>query len=332
MAKEYSGVRVVIKLMKGKIRKVKIFPQKIEAGGRIKTYLEFSGTLRNGFFDNAIINEDNITIGWNPDPSTYDRDRKSGTIKGRVETTSEWNYFVPQWFLPGSYILSVRVYDDLDGTRKSRRLIARKDVKVEITKSKSDKIEFLFTAYEKLFNRKPHQGGLRNWYWNLQLKGLTKAIAMENGFIKSPEYRLRYFYKFITLGEDISTFEYDKWYNQLIGFGKSDTTTFQKLFSEMGKEARKLTNKKYLEKITATFTEIDETTKEYLQEISQKRKDKVNFTVDIVDNQRVQKLIIFNKFFHEIIEGKELHERRMDYLNGLESFDNLWNRYYREVN
>jgi len=318
--------------MDAEIKNVRVSPQCIEAGGRIKTHLDFSGSLRNGFFDNAIINTNGRIIDWNPDPSTWDRHRNSGTLHGKIETASEWYYFVPEWILPGKYVVSVRVYDDLDGTRKSRKLIIKNDVKVQFTKSKSDNIKFLFYAYEKLFNRNPDQEGIKNWYNFLQIRGMMKSQVIESGFVKSPEYRLRYFLKIIAPEKKITENQHSNWYNELKRVGVSDTNIFENIFSEIREDTKWIRKIDYVNKINKMFKYQDKNIEKYLEELSNKRINKVNFFIQIIDNQRFQKLIIFNKFFSHIINHPELNEKFSNYLDGLESFDNIWDKYCKNAN
>lgn len=317
--------------MSGKIKDVGISSDRIEAGNRMTTSLHFDGELCNGFFDNIIINERNVIVDWNSDPWSYDPSRKSGRLQGSVKVEAKWHYHFPEWLLPGKYVVSVRVYDDPNGTRKSRKLIDRIDLDIQVTKSTSDNMKLLYLVYRRLLNRSPDQQGLRFWYENMQHHGVTKAWVVETGFAKSREFKLRQFYKFMTLGEAITEKEYKKWEKLLCGLFENETNNFDRFFSQKGGKARKLSNAEYVESIIGLLENIDSASHQFLSQLEAKKITKAKLTMEIVENNRLLKLIIFNNFFASVVSSVELESELQHYLDGIKSFENLWTKFNRQL-
>jgi len=310
------------------LKNVKIKPMKVNAGDRIQTSLEYSGNLKNGFFDNAIINCNNDIVDWNPDPHTFDRSKYSGVLHDEVNIKSNWNYFIPEWILPGKCIISVRVYDDIDGTVKTRKIIERQDINITVNQSKSDIITFLFITYNNLFDRNPDQNGLKTWYNALQIQGVPKSVVIENGFLNSHEYRLRYFYKFINIDEGINQKLYNEWYDELIRYGASDKKPYNLMFNDIKFKSKNLSNKEYCDKIINSFIKIDDTSMTLINNLCKERINKIDITLNILDNFRLKKLIIFNKIYSPIISENNTLKELMNYIDNLVTFDDLWNKYY----
>ena len=87
--------------------KSKITPLEIEAGEKITITCDFSGSLNFGFFDIALLQNNEKTIAWMPDRQTWNKYRDTGVLTGTGKFSTKWEHFIPDWIPNGKYQIVV---------------------------------------------------------------------------------------------------------------------------------------------------------------------------------------------------------------------------------
>jgi len=112
-----------------------IKPSIVTQGQKFRTFVQFTGSLENGFFDNYIQHLDLEFDDWNWDPSTLKSPgpKAYGTLTGKYrDYTSNWTCDTSK-YPPGKYRIYVRVYDDkIKNERKQRIIIKEKIIDIKI--------------------------------------------------------------------------------------------------------------------------------------------------------------------------------------------------------
>ena len=102
----------------------KISPKRVKQGNEYKTSVQFSGFLRNGFFDNYIQHLESNWHTWNWDKSTLSNidNRSPGNLRGIVNIKSTYKWRTENWPI-GNYKIYVRVYDHIIPGYIGRKMI-----------------------------------------------------------------------------------------------------------------------------------------------------------------------------------------------------------------
>ena len=99
-----------IKEKKGKIKfKADINKNSIERGQELIANINFEGTIKNGFFNLDIENNETGQRKEIPDNETFIQEQGKGKLNGSVKITKEWKWAVPQD--TGNYTVKIAVYE-----------------------------------------------------------------------------------------------------------------------------------------------------------------------------------------------------------------------------
>ncbi len=172
-------------------------PLEIEAGEKLSVYCEYSGPLLHGFFDLALIVDEKYWL-WFPDENSWNPWRDTGVLSGAGPFRTEWAPFVQDWVPEGEYEVLALVYDDKEGKNIDRKPISQQRFKIKIYDSKHPDAAFVRELYKRFLDRKPDIAGYRVWFVNLQIVKAEKRQVLEIGFLRSPEFRVRFIHEFLT--------------------------------------------------------------------------------------------------------------------------------------
>jgi len=188
-------------------------PHKIKAGESFTTKATFMGTVRNGFFDNKILDPDRKKFAWSPDLYTWDAYRDTGTLQlDNEKYVSKWPTKIPAWAKPGEYVIIVGMFEDPTSTpRKERSLTASVSKTITVQSTSNESILLLNKLYRGFLKRDPDIDGLRNWYEYIISAKPRKSVIIERGFLYSPEFFIKKVYETL-IGGDLLGRDYELWH------------------------------------------------------------------------------------------------------------------------
>jgi|GEM_PF-2003078 len=96
----------------------RISPDRLAAGSKYMTHVEFTGSVENGFFDNYVVHRTSSFTDWNWDPQTLPKSSGPGTLNGNVSVMLDYSHSTAGW-PRGEFDIHVRLYSHggLDGVR-----------------------------------------------------------------------------------------------------------------------------------------------------------------------------------------------------------------------
>jgi hypothetical protein len=268
-----------------------IFPKEVEAGEKISIQCSFSGHLNFGFFDVALeLDNKGEFIVWMPDSETWNVYRDTGVLRGTKQFSTEWKPFIPDWIPNGEYKIWVLLYDDKDGKKLGRIPLAKQEHKIIIRDSIHPEAIFVRKLYRLLLKRMPEITGYRTWFENLQIHLVNRIQVLEIGFLRSPEFRVRFINKLVKK-QNIEKEQLEKSIQNLMHHSLSDyiSNSYPELVSMID-----------LKKRVIAFLNLDEKGVEELTRIEKSAKNIHESLELIINNFLLEKYILINCLFPNV--------------------------------
>lgn len=175
-----------------------INPTELEAGGKIHIKCAYSGKLNFGFFDVAMLDQEEKPVVWMPDRGTWMSYRDTGILTGESDFSTQWDHFIPDWIPEGKYKFRTMVYDDKTGKNLGKREPIAKNEHIILIKSSKHPDAILVRKFYKLFlERIPDMIGYQTWFNNLQILKANRRQVLEIGFLRCPEFRARFIHRLL---------------------------------------------------------------------------------------------------------------------------------------
>jgi len=110
-----------------------IHPVIIRQGETYTTKVRFSGTIKNGFFDNYIEHLNLPFRKWNWDSKTLPKSGHTdpGLLNGTVDITTEYRHSTKKWPV-GKYLIHVRLYEHKEPGKRGRKIVTQNIHEIEV--------------------------------------------------------------------------------------------------------------------------------------------------------------------------------------------------------
>lgn len=110
-----------------------ISPNKIKLGNSYKTSVKFRGSLKNGFFDNKVVNNSTKKVYWHVDKETFPKSGKTvgGILDGKVSIQKNFSHSTAG-MEKGTHTIYARVYNHPVIGQEGREVVSEEIIEIEI--------------------------------------------------------------------------------------------------------------------------------------------------------------------------------------------------------
>mgnify|MGYP000953604257 CR=1 FL=1 len=110
-----------------------ISPNKIKLGNSYKTSVKFRGSLKNGFFDNKVVNNASKKVYWHVDKETFPKSGKTvgGILDGKVSIEKSFSHSTAG-MEKGTHTIYARVYNHPVIGQEGREVVSEEIIEIEI--------------------------------------------------------------------------------------------------------------------------------------------------------------------------------------------------------